>query len=417
MKIVMYPHTLEIGGAQLNAIELGAQLQRDGHEVVLYSKTGQLAGLAEGRGLEFVASPRPHQRPDLRVAAALKRLVSSRGMEVVHGWEWPPILEAEIANRGTDAVTFGSVMSMSAAPFIPKDLPLTVGTRQIEAAERAFGRSRLFLLEPPVDTVANAPGLELGQAGFRARMGVAEDDVLVVIIGRLVRALKLEGLLAATRVIGELSERYPVKLVIVGDGDARDDVREAAEAANARAGRQVVVMAGQMDDPRPAYAAADIALGTGGSALRSLAFGTPLIVQGELGFWKLLEPATVDDFHWAGWYGVGDSGDDGPRRLRDALLPLLTDPSRRRELGAFGRSVANEYSLTRTAQLLVEFYEDARTRRRPDPGPIQTWRFAAMSARRTVEAQLGRFRPHETTEDYNTLAATAGVRRFKGEAR
>ena len=95
--------------------------------------------------------------------------------------------------------------------------------------------------------------------------------------------------------------------MIVGDGAARAEVEEAAAAANARAGRRVVVLAGQLGDPRPAYAAADVVLGMGGSALRGMAFGKPLMVQGEGGFWELLTPESAPMFLRQGWYGIGST--------------------------------------------------------------------------------------------------------------
>ena len=53
-------------------------------------------------------------------------------------------------------------------------------------------------------------------------------------------------------------------------------------------GRQVVLLTGEIADPRSAYAAADVVVGQGGSALRGMAFGKPLIVVGEEGFSELL---------------------------------------------------------------------------------------------------------------------------------
>jgi hypothetical protein len=44
----------------------------------------------------------------------------------------------------------------------------------------------------------------------------------------------------------------------------------------------------------------------GGSALRGTAFGKPLIVQGELGFWRLCTPETVEEFLEAGWFSLGN---------------------------------------------------------------------------------------------------------------
>ncbi len=52
-------------------------------------------------------------------------------------------------------------MSMAVAPFIPRTMPLVVGTRQIEAAERQFGRERVVTIEPPVDLDLNSPDLDV----------------------------------------------------------------------------------------------------------------------------------------------------------------------------------------------------------------------------------------------------------------
>ena len=61
-------------------------------------------------------------------------------------------------------------------------------------------------------------------------------------------------------------------------------------------------------------AAADLVLGMGSSALRALAIARPLIVQGELGFSEVFEPATSEMFMRQGFYGLGD-GSAGSDRL------------------------------------------------------------------------------------------------------
>ena len=105
---------------------------------------------------------------------------------------------------------------------------------------------------------------------------------LVVVVGRLSRDLKLEGLLSACDAIGAMAASgIGVQLAIVGDGDAKDQVAERAKRANAVAGRRAVVLTGSLTDPRPAYAAGDVLLGMGSSALRAMSFGKPLIVQGQ----------------------------------------------------------------------------------------------------------------------------------------
>ena len=98
------------------------------------------------------------------------------------------------------------------------------------------------------------------------------------------------------------------------------------------------MLTGALIDPRPAYAAADVMLGMGGSALRGLAFGKPLVVQGEEGFWQLLTPGSAPTFLDQGWYGLADDAD----RLAAILAELLDSPGLRLTLGTFGRRLVVE---------------------------------------------------------------------------
>jgi hypothetical protein len=40
VKVLVYPHVMEIGGSQLNAIEIAAAVRNRGHEVVIVRLSG-----------------------------------------------------------------------------------------------------------------------------------------------------------------------------------------------------------------------------------------------------------------------------------------------------------------------------------------------------------------------------------------
>jgi glycosyltransferase involved in cell wall biosynthesis len=205
----------------------------------------------------------------------------------------------------------------------------------------------------------NADNPSVNGRDFRAEHGIRPDEVVVVMVCRLVPELKLEGLLAACDAVGELAHTgYRVRLVIVGDGRARNEVTERAAKANAIAGRQIVLLTGEIADPRPAYAAADVTVGQGGSALRGMAFGRPLIVVGEEGFVELLTPESAPIFLQQGWYGLGPGSlGSGTPALRLTLQRVIASPALRRELGAFARQLAvDRFSLRRAAELLEREY-------------------------------------------------------------
>lgn len=407
MRILIYPHDLAMGGSQLNAIELAAALRERGHEVLIYGWKGELVAKVRQLGLEFIQSPRPRFRPTPSIVADLRRLVRERRIDILHGFEWPPALECRLAAAGlARTVSAATVMSMAVADFIPRTMALSVGTAQIQAERRARGYRQVALLEPPVDLRENHPDSAAGLR-FRAAYGIAAGTPLAVVVGRLVPELKLEGILAAIDCAAALAEQQPVCLAVIGGGPAAPQVRERAEQVN-QAHPGTIVLTGELADPRPAYAAADIALGMGGSALRAMAFAKPLIVQGEQGYWKLLQPQTAGEFQWQGWYGVG-SGDDGAARLAAILQPLLQDAARREELGKFGRElVESRYSLQHAARIAENLYQSAQQQREPVPGQLAA---GLLAGREFAKYKLARLRQRLSrqlaVDDFNTNTVSA----------
>lgn len=63
MNIVIYTHSMEIGGAQFNAIGLGTAMQRVGHRVLLVVEGGPLVATAAALGVERVPVSNKRKRP------------------------------------------------------------------------------------------------------------------------------------------------------------------------------------------------------------------------------------------------------------------------------------------------------------------------------------------------------------------
>lgn len=403
LSILVYPHAMEIGGSQLNAVEIAAAVRDRGHEVIVYSEDGPLVDRVEKLGLRHVVAARTRTRPNPVRSWELGRLARAEGIEVLHGYEWPPILECfAAAGLRTSAVSVGTVMSMAVAPFLPRSLPLVVGTERIrESCEPRTGE--VLVIEPPVDTVANRPGVRVSE---ETALPLPPGTIRLVIVSRLVKELKLEGILTTIRAVARLAERWPVHLTVVGDGHERAAV--AAAAADVNQGRQtpVVTLTGELPDPRAVYDAADICVGMGGSALRSLAFAKPLVVQGEGGFFELLEPDTVETFLDRGFYGVGQSGPEAAvARLVTILEPLLAMPQRRYELGMWGRRlVVDRFSLERAAEMQEDHYRRAGATGRPRPSGeslVAAGRFVAYKAERAMQRLSG----SRATDDFNARPA------------
>jgi glycosyltransferase involved in cell wall biosynthesis len=360
MKIVLFLHELALGGTTVNAIDLAAAL-RDTHgcDVILFAPRGPMSDLAERSGLRVAEAPAALMHPHLPRMRALRALVRHERPDLVHVWETWPLMDAYLAIHVTTRVPLLLTdMQMTVARLLPRSIPTTFGTPDLVQRARARGIRNVSLLLPPVDLRTNEPGSH-ESAKVRQGFGVAPGEVLAVIVSRLEPSMKGESLLYAVDAMATLGRDLPMRLLIVGDGVARKQIELRAAKVNAKLGRKAILVPGALLDPRPAYAAADVVIGMGGSALRAMAYAKPVIVVGEQGFASPLTPETAPGFYHRGLFGTGCGAADA-NRLEDELRALAASPERRELLGAFALEfVRSHFSLDTVASDLKQLCDAA----------------------------------------------------------
>lgn len=362
MRILISLYRLSIGGSHINAIEIGSLIKQRGHDVIVYSPDGPLRERVAELGLEYVPTgPARRYPPSVASVRHLNALVRERQIDLIHAYEWSPTLEAAYGphlSMGTPVLS--TVYATEVPPFVPRNLPMIVGYTNELDIERGRGRKRVYTVVCPVDTEANAPVADRSPA--RKRFGLRDDDLAAVVVSRLSHELKREGLLSAITAVGLVDPALNLRLLIVGGGPCREELQDAADAMNARLGREAVTLTGPLLDPREAYAAADIVLGMGTSAQKGMAFAKPVVIQGERGYWEALTPESMPKYLHHNFYGLGD-GSDGAPRLAAIIGELARDRGRWPELGEFGRKTALAvFSNEAAADRVMEICDDVAAR-------------------------------------------------------
>jgi glycosyltransferase involved in cell wall biosynthesis len=385
LNIVVYPHELEIGGSPTNAIELAAGVRDLGHHVTIVASPGPLQALVKARELPFMALPAPTGTGDFRRTVRALRSVLSRAVDLVHAYEYRAMTEAYAATRFLPSLPLVSTeMSMGVPSRFPRSIPLIMGTRSLGEEARRIGIRRVEVLEPPVDTQQNSP--EYDGPDFLQAHGLERTTTTAVIVSRLVTLLKLEGIETAMESVRILGPSLRFQLAVVGGGPEHERLRSRAEAVNAELGRRAIVMTGPLVDARPAYAAADVIIGMGHSALRAMAFAKPVLVVGEGGFSEPVTPETAGLFLQDGFY-ADRRGNPNPQRLASQLAELLVSPDRRRCLGEFGRRfVCEQFSLEAAARTLEQIYLRSISDR---PSPLRS---TVESLKMSSDLVVGRLR-------------------------
>jgi len=359
LRVLVHLNNLEVGGTQINAVDLAAQMRSRGVESVLVGPSVSLPDgpslLDVARSLDLEIHAYEQAKPIFARARQVSEFARRHNVDLVHVYgSW---------GGGTRPTYWGpsrfgripwvqTVYEMSVPPKNYRHMPMIVGTHyQHDDEQNRPGRT--ILISPPVDLAENRPDAS-SAARFRHEHALG-DGPLLVIVSRLDVIMKTVPTLAAIDAMRGLAATGAT-LVIVGTGNNVAALQARADEVNAAVGRPAVRLVGLMADPRPAYAAADIMLGMGGSAARSLAFAKPLVAQGEAGWSMLFEPTTAE-FIARSSYWSPDEETEAAARLVAILTPLLNDPQRRTELGGFGREFAeHRFALTTMADRLVEFY-------------------------------------------------------------
>jgi len=351
LRVIVGLNRLWLAGAELNAIDLATKFRERGHYLVIVGQEEDdraMVELAEHRGFTVRMLPRGRASSLIR---PLESIVKEERIQLIHMYYSKLTIAALLGpyrRWGTPVVTTEYGPGPVKTSFCSH---LIVGTEECAEGMRPWFDAPVSVIEPPVDIDHDRLDAVDADAFLSCHDIEDADRPRVVVVSRLDPSVKLEGILRTIDACAAL-ESLGVTLIIVGGGDALSDVQRAADRVNNRLRRRAVVVTGSLYDPRPAYAAADIVVGMGGSALRGMAFEKPVVILGTNGFALPLEPATAEYFFWYGFYGQGPMYD-----LTTALQRILSDPALGATLGQFGRrTVESRYSLDLAYRRLERIY-------------------------------------------------------------
>jgi len=305
---------------------------------------------------------------DLPAAFALARLHRSVRPDVVH-WH---------AARAHALGAIASILAPGPARILSRRVDFLVrrspGSRllyalPIDAIAAISDGVRIALTQSGVDPariVVIPSGIDLApfEAPFdrvatRARLGIADDEVLAIQVAALAPHKSQSTLL---RAVALLRSRHPrLRVWIAGEGP----LRSALEREHAALGLgESVRFLGFRDDVTDLLRAADLFVissyleGLGTSILDAMAAGLPVVGTRVGGI-----PEAVEE----GATGLLVPPRD-PQALGEALSAMAGSPDLRRRLGEAGRQRVRRFSAENTEQRTRDLYEAVLARGKPPAG-------------------------------------------------
>lgn len=224
---------------------------------------------------------------------------------------------------------------------------VVVPSKPVEAILRSYGvKTRVEIIKTGIDCVP--PLAPDKRTEVRSRYGAAENDFLLLYVGRIAREKNLRMLLSAFRTV--LARHDRVKLLLVGGGPALAETKAFSSSLGLDGKAEFLGML-KRHDISPIYAAADAFVfpsttETQGIAIcEAMSAGLPVVAVNAGGI-----PENVQD--GVDGFLTNDSADE----FADRMSFLITHDRERAEMGARARDNACNFSVERMVDQFERFY-------------------------------------------------------------
>jgi len=389
MRIAFFHNGGDLYGASRSLLRLASALRCDGHAALAFlPKPGPLSSALRKAGVEVEDSLglRVLHRADFRFArmlpfscgipssvrrchAVLRRfrpdLVHSNTGTVLTGALSAKILRTPHLWHVRDMFDeFGVLWKVWGRWILASSARVLCVSRAVAAQFDAFpgAEAKIRILNngfPPEEFAVPPEGWTPSASALRRRWGTREEECAIGILGRI--KLGRKGHETLVRAAKALLDRGAsnFRVIVLGatfPGNEEHETRLRRLTGDLALGDRIV-FAGEMDDPRPAYAALDIVVLAsarpepfGGVVIEAMAMGKPVVGTAFGG--------TVEQI------ADGVSGflvpPSDPDAMADALARLLADPPLRARMGAAGKKRFEErFAFAGMYRRLLEFYAEA----------------------------------------------------------
>jgi glycosyltransferase involved in cell wall biosynthesis len=283
-------------------VEVASALRARGHEItVMYRNPGEYLALYEAagcttvRGLEFSLDPKALLRSVPRLAATAARGARARPELVyLNDYQHLPFGAMVAAVRRAPLVAHLRITPpknwarqlRASAPHADRFIAVSESIRE-SFTTFGFPRDRIDVVYNGVDPEHYSPGSSSDRAQARRALGLTDDDIAVLYVGRLDAIKGVEVVVAAVNDLHDRDQRF--RLVVAG-GPAWHDTPAAGaryvDALKRAAAPCRAVFTGLRLDVVPLYRAADIVVvptlipeAFGRVVIEAMACGTPVVAS------------------------------------------------------------------------------------------------------------------------------------------
>ena len=369
MKILMVLMGLDIGGAETHVVELSKQLQQIGHEVLVASNGGSYVQEIEQAGIRHIDAPLNSRGivSMIKSFGILNSVIGQEKPDIVHAHARIPAFLCSIIHRLRRSFKFvttvhgtyrvGGLMRLLSA-WGQKTAMISEDVKKYTQRNYRLLDGNIFMTSNGVDTDKFSD--TVSEEDIVKEFELYPEATRIAYVSRLSfdvcapAFMLLDGFL-------EIARKCPnLECIIVGDGDAYDDLKHRADAINEQVGRLAVVMTGARTDVNKILACATVCVGVSRAALEAMAVGKPCILAGQEGYIGVFDESKLSEAMDCNFTCRTCRPTTKEELVQDLAQLLDADPQERERLGQYARrTVIEHYSVIKMAKENIAMYQEA----------------------------------------------------------
>jgi glycosyltransferase involved in cell wall biosynthesis len=351
MKILMATMSMGIGGAETHILELSKELKKRGNEIWVASNGGKYNDELKECGIHIIDAPLHNKNPKnmLKSKKILTELIEKEGIELVHSHTR---ISSFILGRIQKKLNFPYVTSahwtFKVTPLLKLMTDWGEGTIAVSEDIKEYLMKNYNVPEDQIIVTVNGIDIEkfsknVDASDIKKEFSLSDTPNRIVYISRLdeSRALVAKQLVNIAEELDSKIEN--LEIVIVGGGDAFDEIKAKVDEINQKLGKNLIILTGARTDIKKFTAIGKIFIGVSRAALEAMAAERPTIVAGNEGYLGIFDESKLENAISTNFCcrGLEMSSEE---LLKNDILKLMAESTETLEKqGVYNREVVQKY--------------------------------------------------------------------------
>lgn len=349
MRILLVTMGMDIGGAETHVLELAKELKRRGNEVFVASNGGKYVEELEKANIEHISAPLNTKKVGavLKSYNTLKHIIIDKKIDLVHSHtritsficallkkklNFPFVTTAHWTFRVTPLLKVMTNWGENVVAVSDDIKEYLIKNYNIDS-------KNIFVTVNGIDTDKFCKSVDY--TDIKKEFNLENNKKRIVYISRLdeSRALVAKQLV---NIAEKLDKNIPnLEIVIVGAGDAFDDINKKSNEINSKLGKRLIILAGARTDINKFATCGDIFIGVSRAALEAMACEQPVIIAGNEGYLGIFDESKLNSGIETNFCCRGLELSNENVLFSDILN--LINSNKKEEYGKYNREVVKKY--------------------------------------------------------------------------